>query len=56
MKPMQRLQNAILGCLAESKFVKVMQFNITKEMWDKLIQSYESGTKVKIAKIKMFRI
>jgi hypothetical protein len=48
--------NAILNGLAESKFVKVMHLQTTKEMWDKLISSYEGNEKVKDAKLQTFRL
>jgi len=32
-----KVANALLGSLSESKFVKVMQFNTTKEIWDRNI-------------------
>ena len=43
--------NAITGSLTESEFFKVMQLNTTKEMWDKIILSYEGDAKVKSAKL-----
>ena len=43
--------NAITGSLTESKFVKFMQLNIAKEMWDKIILSYEGDAKVKSSKL-----
>jgi hypothetical protein len=46
--------NAILNGLAESKFVKVMHLQTTKEMWDRLISSYEGNEKVKDAKLQTF--
>ena len=48
--------NALLGSLMESEFVKVMQLNTTKEIWDKIILSYEGDTKVKSAKLQTLRI
>jgi hypothetical protein len=43
--------NAILNGLAEAEFVKVMHLQTTKEMWDKLISSYEGNEKVRDAKL-----
>jgi hypothetical protein len=43
--------NVILSGLVEAEFVKVMQHESTKEMWDKLISSYEGDEKVKDVKI-----
>ena len=40
----------------EEKFVKVMHLGTTKEMWDKLINSYEGNEKVKDAKLQTYRI
>ena len=48
--------NALLGSLTESEFVKVMQLNIAKEIWDKIILSYEGDAKVKSAKLQTLRI
>jgi hypothetical protein len=48
--------NAILNGLAKSEFVKVMHLQTTKEMWDKLISSYEGNEKVKDAKLQTFRL
>ena len=48
--------NAITRSLIESEFVKVMQLNTTKEIWDKIILSYEGDAKVKIAKLQTLRI
>ena len=42
--------------MSESEFVKVMQLNSAKEIWDKIIQSYEVDTKVKSAKLQTLRI
>jgi hypothetical protein len=48
--------NAILNGLAEADFVKVMHLNTAKEMWDKLINSYEGNEKVKGAKLQTYRL
>ena len=42
--------------LIESEFFKVMQLNTTKEIWDKIILSYEGDEKVKSAKLQTLRI
>ena len=39
--------NTILNGLVEAEFVKVMHLQTAKEMWDKLINSYEGNEKVK---------
>ncbi len=46
-----KAMNAILNGLAESEFVKVMNLQTAKEMWEKLISSYEGNEKVKDAKL-----
>jgi len=46
-----KAMNAILSGLAESEFVKVMHLEIAKDMWDKLVNSYEGNEKVKDAKL-----
>ena len=48
--------NAILSGLAETEFVKVMHLDSAKEMWDKLISSYEGNEKVKDAKLQTHRL
>lgn len=45
-----------MGSLNEFEFLKVMQVNTSKEMWDNLIQNYEGDTKVKSVKLQTFRI
>ena len=51
-----KVVNDILGSLDESEFVKVMQLSTTKEIWDKIVQSYEGDTKVKNVKLKSYVI
>ena len=48
--------NTLLGCLSQSKFVKVMQFKSAKEIWDKIVLSYEGDDQVKRAKLQTLRI
>eukprot|EP00253_Pinus_taeda_P007767 PITA_07767 len=48
--------NTLLGCLSQSKFVKVMQFKSAKEIWDKIVLSYEVDDQVKQAKPQTLRI
>jgi hypothetical protein len=48
--------NAILNGLAEAEFVKVMHLQTAKEMWDKLINSYEGNEKVKDEKLQTFTL
>jgi hypothetical protein len=51
-----KAMNAILSELAEAQFVKVMHLGTAKEMWDKLINSYEGNEKVMDAKLQTYRI
>jgi hypothetical protein len=51
-----KAMNVILSGLAEEEFVKVMHLETAKEMWDKLINSYEGNEKVKGAKLQTYRI
>ena len=46
---------AILGGLAGSEFVKVMHYELAKELWAKLKNVYEGDTKVKNAKLQSYR-
>ena len=39
-----KVVNTLLGSLSESEFVKVMQLNTSKEIWDKIIQNYEENS------------
>ena len=39
--------NTLLGCLSQSEFVKVMQYKSAKEIWDKIVLSYEGDDQVK---------
>ena len=48
--------NVILSGLAEVEFVKVMHLESAKEMWDKLISSYEGNEKVMDAKLQTYRL
>jgi hypothetical protein len=45
-----------LSGLAEAEFVKVMHLETAKEMWDKLISSYEGDEKVKDDKLQTYRV
>ena len=51
-----KAMNVILSGLAESEFVKVMNHQTAKEMWEKLISSYEGNEKVKDAKLQTHRL
>jgi hypothetical protein len=48
--------HAILNGIVEAEFVKVMHLQTAKEMWDKLISSYEGNEKVKDAKLQTYRV
>jgi hypothetical protein len=48
--------NAILSGLAKAEFVKVMHFDSTNVMWDKMISSYEGNENVKDAKLHTHRL
>ena len=48
--------NAILSGLVEADFVKVMHLESAKEMWDKLVSSYEGNARVKDAKLQTYRL
>jgi uncharacterized lipoprotein YehR (DUF1307 family) len=49
-----KAMNAILSGLAEEEFVKFMHLESAKEMWDKLISSYEGNEKVKDSKLQTY--
>jgi hypothetical protein len=51
-----KAMNVILSGIAEAKFVKVMSVGTSKEMWDKLISSYEGNKKVKDTKLQICRV
>ncbi len=48
--------NAILSGFPEFEFIKVMKWNITKEIWDKLMNFYEGDNKVKKDKLQVYRM
>jgi hypothetical protein len=48
--------NGIQGELEETQFVKVMQLESTKEIWDKLVNNYEGDEKVKLAKLQAHKM
>ena len=49
-----KAMNAILSGLVEVEFVKVMHLESAKEMWDKLVSSYEGNENVKDAKLQTY--
>eukprot|EP00253_Pinus_taeda_P001870 PITA_01870 len=48
--------NTLLGCLSQSEFVNVMQYKSVKEIWDKIVLSYEGDDQVKQVKLQTLRI
>jgi len=52
----EKVINSLLESLSELEFVKVMQFNIAKEIWEKIIQTYKGDSQVKRAKLQTLRI
>ena len=48
--------NTLLGCLSQTDFVKFMQYKSAKEIWDKIVLSYEGDEQVKRAKLQTLRI
>ena len=51
-----KVVNTLLGSLSQSEFVKVMQFKSAKEIWDKIVLSYEGDDQVKREKLQTLRI
>ena len=51
-----KAMNVILSGLVEAEFIKFMHLGTSKEMWDKLISSYEGNEKVKDAKLQTYRV
>ena len=48
-----KVVNILLGSLSQSEFVKVMQLKSAKEIWDKIVQSYEGDSQVKHGNFKL---
>eukprot|EP00253_Pinus_taeda_P033601 PITA_33601 len=51
-----KVVTVLLGSLTQLEFMKVMHFKSAKEIWDKIILSYEGDEKVKRAKLQTLRI
>jgi hypothetical protein len=51
-----KAMSSIMSGLVEAKFVKVMNLETAKEMWDKLISSYEGNEKVKDTNLQTYRV
>ena len=48
--------NTLFGSLSQSKFFKFMQLKSAKEIWYKIVLSYEGDSHVKHAKLQTLRI
>eukprot|EP00253_Pinus_taeda_P036458 PITA_36458 len=48
--------STLLGCISQSGFMKVMHYKSAKEIWDKIVTSYEGDEQVKRAKLQTLRI
>eukprot|EP00253_Pinus_taeda_P017309 PITA_17309 len=48
--------STLLGCISQSEFMKVMHYKSTKEIWDKIVTSYEGDEQVKRAKLQTLSI
>eukprot|EP00253_Pinus_taeda_P031428 PITA_31428 len=51
-----RAVNTLLGILAQLEFVKVVHLKSAKEIWDKIVLSYEGDSQGKRAKLQTLRI
>jgi hypothetical protein len=51
-----KAMNAILSGLTKAESLKFMHLGTAKEMWDKLISSYEGNEKVKDTKLQTYKI
>lgn len=49
-----KAMNIILSVLVESKFIKVMHFKATHEMWDKLRNIHEGDDNVRMARLEVY--
>eukprot|EP00253_Pinus_taeda_P027646 PITA_27646 len=48
--------STLLGCISQTEFMKVMHYKSAKEIWDKIVTSYEGDEEVKRAKLQTLRI
>eukprot|EP00253_Pinus_taeda_P017935 PITA_17935 len=48
--------STLLGCISQSEFMKVMHYKSAKEIWEKIVTSYEGDEQVKRAKLQTLRI
>jgi hypothetical protein len=51
-----RDMNAIQGGIVEIEFVKAMQLESVKEIWEKLVNNHEGDEKLKLAELQAFRM
>eukprot|EP00253_Pinus_taeda_P008555 PITA_08555 len=51
-----KVVNTLLECLSQTEFMKVMRYKSAKEIWDKIVLSYEGDEQVKRAKLQTLRI
>eukprot|EP00253_Pinus_taeda_P003692 PITA_03692 len=51
-----KVVSTLLGCISQSEFMKVMHYKSAKEIWDKIVTSYEGDEQVKRAKLQTLRI
>lgn len=51
-----KAMNALLSRLSKPKFMNVMHCKTTKVIWDKLRNIHEGDDKVKLAKLKLYRV
>jgi len=51
-----KVVTVLLGSLTQSEFMKIMHYKSAKEIWDKIILSYEGDEQVKRAKLQTLRI
>eukprot|EP00253_Pinus_taeda_P003723 PITA_03723 len=48
--------STLLGCISQTEFMKVMHYKSAKDIWDKIVTSYEGDEQVKRAKLQTLRI
>ena len=51
----EKVMNALLRGLCESKLIKVMHSKTAKKIWDRLENIHEGGTKVNMTKLQAHR-
>src|ERR1700729_332907 len=48
--------STLLGCISQTEFMKVMHYKSAKEIWEKIVTSYEGDEQVKRAELQTLRI